>query len=105
MFSIANSNGTFAPVQSVINNFCYGAGSWRVDRYSRFIADLTGDGTVDIIGFGDAGVYVSLNQGNGTFGPVELVINDFGTAQGWTVDHPRYIAELTGDKRGDIIGR
>jgi hypothetical protein len=98
-------DGTFAPVQAVINNFCYSAGGWRVDQHPRFIADLTGDGKVDVIGCGAAGVYVSLNQGNGTFGSVNLVVNNFGTAQGWKVDqHPRYIADLTGDKRGDIVG-
>ena len=100
-----NKNGTFAPVKSVINNFCYSAGGWRVDQHPRFIADLTGDKKVDVIGCGGAGVYASLNQGNGTFGPVNLVVNNFGTAQGWKVDqHPRYIADLTGDGRGDIIG-
>jgi hypothetical protein len=100
-----NGDGTFAPAQAVINNFCYSAGGWRVDQHPRFIADLTGDGKVDVIGCGGAGVWVSLNKGDGTFGPVNLVVNNFGTAQGWKVDqHPRYIADLTGDKRGDVIG-
>jgi hypothetical protein len=100
-----NGNGTFAPAQAVINNFCYSAGGWRVDQHPRFIADLTGDKKVDVIGCGGAGVYASLNQGNGTFGPVNLVVNNFGTGQGWKVDqHPRYIADLTGDGKGDIIG-
>jgi len=100
-----NGNGTFAAVQAVINNFCYSAGGWRVDQHPRFIADLTGDGKDDVIGCGTAGVYASLNKGNGTFGPVNRVVDNFGTAQGWKVDqHPRYIADLTGDKRGDIIG-
>jgi len=48
-------------------------------------------------------VYVSLDQGD--FGPVNLVFDNFGTDQEWKVDqHPHYIADLTGDKRGDIIG-
>ena len=100
-----NGNGTFASAQPVIDNFCYSAGGWRVDQHPRFIADLTGDGKVDVIGCGGAGVYASLNKGDGSFGPVNLVVNNFGTAQGWMVDqHPRFIADLTGDKRGDIIG-
>lgn len=98
-------DGTFAPVKSVIDDLCYNAGGWRVDQHPRFIADLTGDGRVDIIGCGGAGVYVSLNQGNDKFGPVTRVLDNFGTQQGWRVDqHPRYIADLTGDGRGDIIG-
>jgi len=98
-------NGTFAPVRAVIDNFCFSAGGWRIEQHPRFIADLTGDGRVDVIGCGAAGVYASLNQKNGTFGPVNLVVNNFGTNQGWQVNqHPRYIADLTGDGRGDVIG-
>ena len=100
-----NGNGTFASAEAVIDCFCYGAGGWCIDQHPRFIADLTGDGKVDVIGCGDAGVHVSLNQGDGTFGPLSLVVDCFGTSQGWKVDqHPRFIADLTGDKRGDIIG-
>ena len=99
-----NGNATFAPARAVLNTFCYSAG-WRVDQHPRFIADLTGDGKVDLIGCGDAGVHVSLNQGNGTFGPLSLAVHSFGTSQGWKVDqHLRFIADLTGNKRGDIIG-
>ena len=41
----------------VVNNFGYDAGGWRVDRHPRFLADTTGDGRADIVGFGNAGVY------------------------------------------------
>ncbi|KAH9028202.1 lectin 2, partial [Lactarius pseudohatsudake] len=100
-----NGDGTFAPPQAVINNFCYDVGGWRIEQHPRFIADLTGDGKVDVIGCGDAGVYASLNKGDGTFGPINLVVDNFGTGQGWWLDkHPRFIADLTGDKRGDVIG-
>ena len=99
-------DGTFAPAQPVLDDFCWSTG-WRIAEHPRFIADLTGDGKVDLIGCGVDGVYVSLNQGDGTFGPVTRVVGNFGAipAQGWRVSqHPRYIADLTNDKRGDIIG-
>ncbi|KAH9028211.1 hypothetical protein EDB85DRAFT_2091554 [Lactarius pseudohatsudake] len=100
-----NRDGTFVPAQAVINNFCYGAGGWHIEKHPRFIADLTGDGKVDVIGCGTDGVYASLNTGDGTFGPINLVVKSFGTKQGWKVDkHSRFIADLTGDKRGDVIG-
>ena len=51
----------------VVANFGYSAGGWRVDQHPRFLADLTGDGRADIVGFGNAGVWVTLNKGNGTF--------------------------------------
>ena len=38
----------------------------------RVAADLTGDGRADIVGFGDAGVYVSLNLGGGLRPPAVL---------------------------------
>ena len=41
-----------------------------MDKHPRFVADLTGDGRADIVGFGDAGVLVCVNQGNGTFSHV-----------------------------------
>ncbi|KAF9523957.1 lectin 2 [Crepidotus variabilis] len=100
-----NGDGTFAPAQAVINDFCIDVGGWRVNHHPRFLADLTGDGKVDIIGCGAGGVYVSLNDGHGGFGPVKLVLSDFGTHQGWKVDqHPRFVADLTGNKCGDLIG-
>jgi Common central domain of tyrosinase len=48
-------------VQLVVANFGYdaNAGGWRVEQHPRFLADLTGDGRADIVGFGEAGVWVS----------------------------------------------
>jgi|1186.fasta_scaffold76881_2 hypothetical protein len=34
-----------------IDNFGYDAGGWRVDQHPRFVADITGDGRGDIVGF------------------------------------------------------
>ena len=101
-----NGDGTFQRGQSVVNNFCYNAGGWRIEKHPRFLADLTGDGRADLIGCGDAGVYVSLNNGSGAFGPVTLAVSDFGySTGGWRVEkHPRFVADLTGNKRGDIVG-
>ena len=104
--SLNNGNGTFQPVTKVVDNFAYDAGGWRVEKHPRFLADLTGDGRADIVGFGDAGVWVSLNNGNGTFQPVQKVVDNFGyDAGGWRVEkHPRFLADLTGDGRADIVG-
>ena len=104
--ALNNGNGTFQPITKVIDNFAYDAGGWRVEKHPRFLADLTGDGRADIIGFGDAGVWVALNNGNGTFQPITKVIDNFAyDAGGWRVEkHPRFLADLTGDGRADIIG-
>lgn len=104
--SFNNGNGTFQAPQKVVDNFAHGAGGWRVEKHPRFLADLTGDRRADFVGFGDAGVLVSLNNGNGTFQPLQKVIDNFAYgAGGWRVEkHPRFVADLTGDKRADIIG-
>lgn len=73
-----DGNGNFGPAQpGNLNNLCYNQG-WRVDLHPRFLADVTGDGRPDIVGFGADGVWVALNKGDGTFWPAQFVLNDFG---------------------------
>ncbi len=91
----------------VVKNFGFNAGGWRVDQHPRFLADTTGDGRADIVGFGNDGVFVSRSLGNGNFeDPPQLRVTDFGfNAGGWRVDqHPRFLADTTGDRRADIVG-
>ncbi|HSA81976.1 MAG TPA: VCBS repeat-containing protein, partial [Geminicoccaceae bacterium] len=104
--SLNNGNGTFQAPQMVVGNFGYDAGGWRVEQHPRFLADLTGDGRADIVGFGNAGVWVSPNNGNGTFQAPQMVVANFAyNAGGWRVErHPRFLADLTGDGRADIVG-
>ena len=104
--SLNNGDGTFQSQVLAVGNFGYNAGGWRVDQHPRLLADLTGDGRADIVGFGNAGVWVSLNNGNGTFQNPQLVVANFGyNAGGWRVErHPRFLADLTGDGRADIVG-
>jgi hypothetical protein len=65
-----------------------------------------GDGLPDIVGFGDAGVWIARNLGNGAFEAPGLVITNYGYgAGGWRVDnHPRFLAHVAGDARADIVG-
>lgn len=103
--SRAQSDGRLAAPHLAVPDFGYGSG-WRVDRHPRFVLDTTGDGRADIVGFSDAGVYVSRAQADGTFGPVQLVLPHFGyVAGGWRVEnHPRFMVDLTGDGRADVVG-
>src|SRR5262249_7615587 len=87
-----------------LRGFGENAGSWHVDRHPRVLGDVTGEGRADIVGFGDAGVYVALSNGDGSF-TMAAGIAGFGVDQGWRVDqHPRFLADVTGDGRADIVG-
>ncbi len=66
----------------MIADFGYAAGGWRVDKHPRFLVDITGDGMADIVGFGDAGVYVAINNGDGTFQAPQFALADFGIRRG-----------------------
>ena len=54
--ALSNGDGTFAAPRVVLADFGAEAGGWQVDKHPRFLADITGDGRADIVGFGDAGV-------------------------------------------------
>ncbi|WP_031173849.1 FG-GAP-like repeat-containing protein [Streptomyces durhamensis] len=100
-------DGTFEPSKLILNDFGHAQG-WTATKHLRFLTDVTGDGTPDIVGFGDEGVWVSHNRGDGRFDQAQLVCRGFGhndDAGAWRVDrHPRFLADITGDGRVDIIG-
>ncbi|MET9953857.1 FG-GAP-like repeat-containing protein [Streptomyces sp. NPDC006339] len=100
-------DGTFAPSKLVLNDFGTAQG-WTATKHLRFLTDVTGDGNPDIVGFGDAGVWVAHNLGDGTFEQARLVCRGFGyddAAGAWRVGHhPRFLADITGDGRLDIVG-
>ncbi|MCZ0210503.1 VCBS repeat-containing protein, partial [Streptomyces sp. UMAF16] len=100
-------DGTFEPAKLVLNDFGTAQG-WTATKHLRFLADITGDGNPDIVGFGDEGVWVAHNRGDGRFEQAQLVCRGFGyhdDAGAWRVGHhPRFLADITGDGRLDIIG-
>src|SRR5882724_10235612 len=103
--ALGNGAGSFQQPNVVINNFGFQAGGWQVDKHPRFVADLTGDGCGDIVGFVDAGVWTAIGNGDGTFQAPKFVLANFGYNQGWRVEnHPRFVVDLDGDGHADIIG-
>ncbi|AJT69872.1 hypothetical protein T261_8278 [Streptomyces lydicus] len=105
--SRGRGDGTFEPSKLVLNDFGLAQG-WTGKKHLRFVADVTGDGNPDIVGFGDEGVWVSHSRGGGRFEQAQLVCRGFGyheDAGGWRVErHPRFLADITGDGRVDIVG-
>jgi hypothetical protein len=93
----------FDPSTLWVAEYGYNSG-WRTDQHPRLMADVNNDNRADIIGFGDAGVYVALSTGSGFASPT-LWTTWFGTSSGWRVDrHPRLMADVNNDNRADIIG-
>jgi hypothetical protein len=61
----------------------------------------------DIVGFGQAGVYVSLATDNGHFASPTFELAAFAPdAGGWSSDnlYKRELADVNGDGRDDIVG-
>lgn len=107
--ALANANGSFG--DAVLASESFGAdataGGWSSDdRYPRRLADVNGDGRADIVGFGGAGAYVAVANADGSFGSASLELLDFGTNDGWTSNDstPRFLADLDGDDRAEIVG-
>jgi hypothetical protein len=108
LVSLATGNGHFAAPTGEIGYFGFTAGGWTSeDHYPRLLADVSGDGMADIVGFGSGGVSVSLATGNGHFAAPTSEIGSFGaTAGGWSSQdlYPRTLGDVNGDGAADIIG-
>jgi len=106
LVALGNGDGTFANAKLVLANFGIDQGWSSDNRYHRELADVNGDGKLDIVGFGAAGTYVALATGDGTFGGAKLTFADFGTSQGWINNDSfsRLAADVNGDGKADLIG-
>jgi hypothetical protein len=104
--SYPQADGSYSNPVMVVANFAYDAGSWRVEKHPRFLADTTGDGLLDIVGFGDAGVWISRALAAGGYeGPQMVIANYAHNAGSWRVEkHPRFLADINGDGRADVVG-
>jgi hypothetical protein len=101
--ALGNGNGTFKLLPPILPQFGASAG-WNVLR-PRMLADVNGDGYLDIIGFANDGVHVALGNGDGTFRLLQQVLPAFGTDAGWNVfTHPRVLKDVNGDGHLDIVG-
>ena len=80
----------------------FGATSWSA--FPRMLADVNGDGLLDIVGFASDGVRVALNTGT-SFATDQVWNNGYGAAS-WPDQNtsPRMLADVNGDGLPDIVG-
>ncbi|MFH1084554.1 MAG: hypothetical protein V1772_02155 [Chloroflexota bacterium] len=109
---VALSTGTSLQwPQLWLRNFGYsfaGGGWTSFNAYPRAVGDVDGDGKGDLVGFGNAGVWVALSSG-ASFGAPQLWLANLGCSPaggGWTSydAYPRAVADVNGDGRADAIG-
>ncbi len=126
--AINNGDGTFSVQKALPDLDAANAGD--PTKHIRMLVDLNGDHIPDIVIFGDAGVWTSLSQQNPivappvsavertvphggaspfepptVFGTPNLVLPNFGVAQGWDPSkHLRIVADVNHDGYPDIIG-
>jgi hypothetical protein len=102
--ALSNGNG-FGDAVRVSTDFASGT-SFDKSRQRRQLANVGGDAAPDIVHFAADGVYVALNQGDGTFGPATRWIAAFGSSQGYPNlgEYPRDLGRVNGDNFLDIVG-
>ena len=106
LVALGNGDGTFQPVRNAVANFGLNQGWTNDNIFHREVADVNGDGKADIVGFGYAGTYVALSNGDGTFADAQLALFNFGTNQGWSSNdsYSRVVADVNHDGLADIVG-
>ncbi|MCL2682651.1 MAG: FG-GAP-like repeat-containing protein [Bacteroidales bacterium] len=83
----------------------FGSG-WTYNNHLRMLADVTGNGKADVVGFGNNHVCVGKSLG------IKFSNSEPPWYHGYTVntggwhveDHPRYIVDVNGDGLADIVG-
>lgn len=105
--NVSLSTGTgFGAATVWTANFGTVAGYTDNNVNPRRLADVNGDALPDVVGFANNGVYVSLNTGRAFLSPAFWYAGYGVSAGGWSNDltYPRYVADVNGDGKADVIG-
>jgi hypothetical protein len=80
-------------------------GGWNRALHVRGTGDFDGDGRQDLIGFGDAAVFVARSTGRG-FAPAKQWLTGMTVYNGgWSaLHHPRVAGDVDGDGKDDLVG-
>ena len=78
---------------------------WMTRWHPRMLADMSGNGKADIVGFSHNAVNVGLSSDRGIFQYAWWHQGEFSSGSGWDVDrHPRFAIDMNGDGIADVVG-
>lgn len=104
--SLSTGNG-FAPPAQWVAGYGLLEGWTDQDAFPRTLADVDGDGLLDIVGFATNTVVVALNKRTSFVKSAAYSkLTGFTKAAGWTSNQqfPRRVIDMNGDGRADIVG-
>lgn len=103
---VSRSLGTrYEKPENWSNKLTWGSNGWEGASTIRSVSDINGDGRSDIIGFGQTKLVFQLSTGDG-FATAVTKKHQFTTSAGYQTPagNPRFMADVNGDGRADIVG-
>jgi hypothetical protein len=101
-----NKGNSFAPMAQWVAGYGINNGWSSTDSYPRTLADVTGDGLPDVVGFAQAGVVVAINKGTFFQNTPSSWSTGFCPNAGFLSQNqfPRFVQDMNNDGKADIVG-
>ena len=102
---VEESTGTSFVRNTAFNLFHFHLNQGWSGLYPRMVGDIDGDGyDDDVVGFGPNEVQAVTSDGT-AFSAVSNWTSNFTSSQGWSTNlHPRFLADVDGDGKDDVVG-